>query len=427
MFPERFNNKTNGVTPRRWLLMANPALAQLITEAIGDGWVTDLSQLRGLAPLADDAAFRERFLHAKRQAKDALCRLAQAIVRSGRRSRHDLRQPDQAHPRVQAAAAQRAAHRHALQPAAARSGARSMTPRTFFFAGKAAPAYHLAKLIIKLINNVAAHRSTTTRRRAGGCRVLFLPDYNVSLAERLIPASDVSEQISTAGYEASGTGNMKFMMNGALTVGTRDGATIEMARGSGRGQLLPVRADGRAGGRQPRLVRSRGGTTTHDPETREALDLIFSDHFSRDEPGIFDPIREALLTRGDYYMHLADLKSYAEAQERVGAAVRGSATWARKADPQRRLLRSLLQRPDDRRVRRRDLERPAVSGAIEQRLRPHLREGVQWGAVKWPISLLTMSRLKPESRARSMMLALWAMTRPRSATLRSQPCGSTAT
>ncbi len=189
-------------------------------------------------------------------------------------------------------------------------------PRTFFFAGKAAPAYTLAKLIIKLINNVAAVIDADPAVR-GRLKVLFLPDYNVSLAERLIPASDVSEQISTAGYEASGTSNMKFMMNGALTVGTRDGATIEMAEAAGEENffLFGLTAE--------QVASNRGWYNPHwhyehEPETRRALDMIRSDDFSRGEPGIFEPIRDTLLTHGDHYMHLADLTAYVETQERVG-------------------------------------------------------------------------------------------------------------
>jgi starch phosphorylase len=169
-------------------------------------------------------------------------------------------------------------------------------------------------------------------RRQGGARlrVVFVPDYCVSVAERLIPASDVSEQISTAGYEASGTGNMKLMMNGALTIGTRDGATLEMAEEMGEDNifLFGLTADEVAGSRgwySPRWHYD------HEPETRRALDLVFSDHFSRDEPGIFNPIREALLTHGDHYMHLADLKSYCEAHERLGAFYADRGGWTRKA------------------------------------------------------------------------------------------------
>ena len=205
----------------------------------------------------------------------------------------------------------------------------NIVPRTFFFAGKAAPAYRLAKLIIKFINNLAATIDGDPAAR-GKINVVFLPEYNVSLAERLIPASDVSNQISTAGYEASGTSNMKFMMNGALTVGTRDGATIEMAEEAGEENffLFGLTAD--------QVQNNRGWYNPHwhydnEPETRAALDLIFSDYFSRNEPGIFAPLRDTLLTNGDYYMHLADLTSYCWAQEAAGALYANPGEWARKA------------------------------------------------------------------------------------------------
>jgi starch phosphorylase len=201
-------------------------------------------------------------------------------------------------------------------------------PRTFFFAGKAAPAYHLAKVIIKFINNLAETIDNDPMTR-GRLKVLFLPDYSASMAERLIPAADVSNQISTAGYEASGTSNMKFMMNGALTIGTRDGATIEMAQEAGEENffLFGLTAEQVAG--------SRGSYKPqwhydNDPEARAALDLIFADYFNRHEPGIFAPLRDALLTNGDYYMHLADLKSYLEADQRLCDLYAESAEWARK-------------------------------------------------------------------------------------------------
>jgi len=184
-------------------------------------------------------------------------------------------------------------------------------------------------VIIKFINNLAATINTdpAVNRRL---KVVFVPDYRVSVAERLIPASDVSEQISTAGYEASGTSNMKFMMNGALTIGTLDGATVEMAEEAGRENLFLF------GLTAEQVVNSRGWYNPrwhyeHEPETRAALDLIFSEHFNRHEPGIFDPIREALLMHGDYYMHLADLMSYSEAQGRVGQLYADRKGWASKA------------------------------------------------------------------------------------------------
>ncbi|HSC14980.1 MAG TPA: glycogen/starch/alpha-glucan phosphorylase, partial [Gammaproteobacteria bacterium] len=202
-------------------------------------------------------------------------------------------------------------------------------PRTFLFAGKAAPAYRMAKLIIKLINNIAGTLDGDPLVR-GRLKVLFLPDYNVSLAELLIPAADVSEQISTAGYEASGTGNMKFMMNGALTIGTRDGATIEMAQEAGEENffLFGLTAE--------EVANSQGW---YDPrwhyanerETRAALDLIFSNQFSRNEAGAFEPIRHALLEAGDFYRHLADLKAYADAHSRLETLYADTHEWSRKA------------------------------------------------------------------------------------------------
>ena len=204
-----------------------------------------------------------------------------------------------------------------------------MAPRTFFFAGKAAPAYHLAKIIIKFINNLAGTIDGDPVAR-GKIKVLFLPEYDVTLAERLIPASDVSNQISTAGYEASGTSNMKFMMNGALTLGTRDGATIEMAQAAGEENFFLF-------GLTAQQVAASAGWYNpswhyeNEPETRAALDLIFSDHFSRNEPGVFNELRDTLLTRGDHYMHLADLKSYLDADQRLVELYADQAAWARKA------------------------------------------------------------------------------------------------
>ena len=229
-----------------------------------------------------------------------------------------------------------------------------MTPRTFFFAGKAAPAYQLAKLIIKFINNLAGTIDGDPAVR-GRLKVVFLPEYCVSLAERLIPASDVSNQISTAGYEASGTSNMKFMMNGALTIGTRDGATIEMAEEAGEENffLFGLTAEQVAG--------SRGWYNPHwhydnEPETRAALDLIFSDHFSRNEPGVFAPLRDTLLTHGDHYMHLADLDVLPRGGPAAGRAVRRPGRLGAQGHPERGRLRQVLQRPHHRRVRRRHLE-----------------------------------------------------------------------
>src|SRR5262245_39086006 len=327
MFPERFGNKTNGVTPRRWLLLANPGLARVITEAIGDGWITDLGELKKLKRLAGDGSFRDGFLAAKRSAKVGFADWLRAssgvtvdpdtIFDSQVKRIHEYKRQLLNALRIVV-----------LYNRLRKDPTLPMTPRTFLFAGKAAAAYHLAKLIIKLLNNLADTIDADPVAR-GRLKIVFLPEYNVSLAERLIPASDISNQISTAGYEASGTSNMKFMMNGALTVGTRDGATIEMAQEAGEENffLFGLTAEQVAG--------SRGWYNPHwhydnQPEVREALDLMFSDHLSRNEPGIFAPLRDTLLARGDYYMHLADLVSYLEADDNLRALYADPNAWARK-------------------------------------------------------------------------------------------------
>src|SRR4029453_3237048 len=284
LFPERFSNKTNGVTPRRWLLMSNPRLARMITEAIGDGWTTDLSQLKKLKSMAGDQALQHDFLKAKRDAKLQFADWLK-LTTGETVDPHSIF--DCQIKRIHEYKRQllNALRIVVLYNRLRENPNLNMTPRTFFFAGKAAPAYQLAKVVIKFINTLAETIDGDPTIR-GRLKVLFLPDYCVSLAERLIPASDVSNQISTAGYEASGTSNMKFMMNGALTIGTRDGATIEMAEEAGEENffLFGLTAD--------EVAASRGRYNPHwhydnEPETRAALDLIFSDHFSRNEPGVF--------------------------------------------------------------------------------------------------------------------------------------------
>jgi starch phosphorylase len=328
MFPERFGNKTNGVTPRRWLLLANRPQARRITEAIGDGWITDLSQLSKLKPLADDKAFRDAFRVAKREAK---AHFAEWLKSTSGQTVDPETVFDSQVKRIHECKRQllNALRVVVLYNRLRQNPGLDLGPRTFFFAGKAAPAYRLAKLIIKFINNLAGTIDGDPTVR-GRLKVLFLPEYDVSLAERLIPASDVSNQISTAGYEASGTSNMKFMMNGALTIGTRDGATIEMAQEAGEENffLFGLTAEQVAG--------SRGWYSPqwhydNEPETRAALDLIFSDHFSRNEPGVFAPLRDVLLTHGDHYMHLADLRSYLEADQRLLGLYAEPDAWVRKA------------------------------------------------------------------------------------------------
>jgi starch phosphorylase len=328
MFPERFNNKTNGVTPRRWLLMCNPALASTITDAIGDGWMTDLNQLSRLKPLADDRRFRDAFRSAKRQGKAQFADWLKST--SGQSVDPDTIFDCQV-KRIHEYKRQllNALRIVVLYNRLRENPGLDMPPRTFFFAGKAAPAYHLAKVIIKFVNNLAATIDADPGVRKK-IKVVFLPDYRVTLAEQLIPASDVSNQISTAGYEASGTSNMKFMMNGALTIGTRDGATIEMAQEAGEENFFLF------GLTAQQVTDSRGWYSPwwhyqNEPETRAALDLIFSDHFSRNEPGVFESLRTAFLSNGDFYMHLADLKSYLEADEALTQLYTRPDDWSRKA------------------------------------------------------------------------------------------------
>ena len=328
IFPERFNNKTNGVTPRRWLQVCNPGLSGLITDAIGDVWIRDLSELRKLKAFTEDNGFRDDFRKAKRNAKRQFCEWLhwstgqsvdpESIFDCQVKRIHEYKRQFLNALRIVV-----------LYNRLHENPELDVQPRTFFFAGKAAPAYRLAKVIVKFINNLAAtiDGDPAVRKRL---KVVFLPDYCVSLAEHLIPASEVSNQISTAGYEASGTSNMKFMMNGALTIGTRDGATIEMAAEAGEENffLFGLTAD--------QVIGSRGWYNPHwhyehEPETRQALDLIFSDYFSRYEPGVFDPLRDMLLTHGDHYLHLADLNSYLTADAQLTALYADSDQWARKA------------------------------------------------------------------------------------------------
>ncbi len=327
LFPERFNNKTNGITPRRWLLAANPTLVGHITEAIGDGWITDLAELAMLKPFADDTGFRDAVRQAKRQSKSRFASWLKStaglvvdpddIFDSQVKRIHEYKRQLLNGLRVVALYNRLREDPHL-----------AMAPRTFFFSGKAAPAYRLAKLIIKFLNSLADTINADPAMR-GRLKVVFLPEYCVSLAERLIPATDVSNQISTAGYEASGTSNMKFMMNGALTIGTRDGATIEMAEAAGEENffLFGLGAE--------QVASNRGWYSPqwhydNEPETRKTLDSIFSGHFNAREPGIFEPLREPLLTR-DHYMHLADLTSYLEADRRLLELYADPQAWARKA------------------------------------------------------------------------------------------------
>jgi starch phosphorylase len=328
IFPERFNNKTNGVTPRRWLLLANPGLSRVITEAIGDSWITDLSQLSRIRPLASDKSFRSAFRNARREAK---WQFADWLRRNSGQTINPDTMFDCQIKRIHEYKRQLMnVLRIVVLYNRARQHPESPTPpRTFIFSGKAAPAYRFANLVIKFINNLSGtiDGDPVVRDRL---RVVFLPDYSVSLAEHLIPASDVSNQISTAGYEASGTSNMKFMMNGAITIGTRDGSTIEMAQEAGEDNMILFGLTAAQVANNRTWYNPRRHYE-NDPDTREALNLISSDYFSRNEPGVFAPLLDNLLNGGDFYMHLADLSSYIEADARLMEMYGQPEVWVQRA------------------------------------------------------------------------------------------------
>jgi glycogen phosphorylase len=326
IFPERFNNKTNGVTQRRWLLLSNPSLSESIASAIGTGWITDLAELARLKDFSSDAGFRESILKAKRAAK--------VRFRDWLKATHGIAvDPDTIFDsQVKRIHEYKRQLLNALRVVVLYNRIRAnpsadVAPRTFLFAGKAAPAYRLAKLIIKFLNDLSTKIANDPAVR-GRLRVVFVPEYDVTLAERLIAASDVSNQISTAGYEASGTSNMKFMMNGALTIGTRDGATIEMAEAAGEDNffLFGLTAE--------QVNSSRGWYNPHwhydnEPETRAALDLIFSDEIGDKGSGVGNALRDALFTSGDRYMHLADLAAYLAADGLLLEQYRDGERWSR--------------------------------------------------------------------------------------------------
>ena len=330
LWPERFNNKTNGVTPRRWLLGANPRLSELISGVIGRAWVSRLEELHALEPYADDVGFCDEFLRVKRANKERLAR----VIRETTRVSVDPNSLFDIHAkRIHAYKRQLLNVMHIIDDyLCVREGARTPSaPRTYVFAGKAAPGYWLAKQIIKLVTSVAGVINSDRKAREW-MRVVFIPDYRVSLAELIIPAADLSEQISTAGKEASGTGNIKFAMNGALTIGTLDGANIEIRHQVGAENIFifgltaeQVQGLTAEGGYRPREHYER------DPAARRVLDALASDLFCPNEPGLFQWIRDALLDPGDEHVHLADLVSYLRSHAFAGAEYAQTGTWSRKA------------------------------------------------------------------------------------------------
>ncbi|MDM0091251.1 MULTISPECIES: glycogen/starch/alpha-glucan phosphorylase [unclassified Variovorax] len=333
IFPERFNNKTNGVTPRRWLAQANPSLAALLDQRIGRGWRRDLTQLEALRPMAQQPAFVRAFRHAKRENK---LRLANWIeqhlaITVDTDAMFDVQVKRIHEYKRQLLNVLHVVSRYQRIVAAHETGQTSeLVPRVVVFAGKAASAYHAAKLVIRLINDVAA--VVNNDPRVGKLlKVVFLPNYSVSLAEVIMPAADLSEQISTAGTEASGTGNMKFALNGALTIGTLDGANVEMKDNVGDdnififGNTTPEVADIRAHGYQPRSFYEA------NPELQGVLDAIRDGKFSPGEPARYQGIYDTLVNWGDQYLLLADYASYVETQARVDALYRDPDAWTRMA------------------------------------------------------------------------------------------------
>lgn len=330
LWPEKFNNKTNGVTQRRWVLKSNPGLAGLITEVIGDKWITDLGLLRSLEDYADAPQFQMEFTNIKHANKQ---RLAQTIrdktgVVCDPNSLFDIQVKRIHEYKRQLLNCMRIIHEYV---SLVEDGRAPLVPRTYIFAGKAAPSYWAAKQIIKLINNLG-EIINNDRRVDGLMRVVFIPDYRVSLAERIIPAADLSEQISTAGMEASGTGNMKFAMNGALTIGTLDGANIEIREEVGDENIFifGLKAEEVRAMREGRTYNPRAHYETNT-DLRRVMDAINSNRFCPGEPGLFSWIYSSILDQGDYYFHLADLPSYIQAQERVGEEFKQVENWASKA------------------------------------------------------------------------------------------------
>jgi glycogen phosphorylase len=327
MYPSKFNNKTNGVTPRRWLLLCNPDLAQLITSRIGPAWVTDLDQLRALEPLATESDFAEEFRRVKLANKKKLAARVheEAGITLDTAAIFDV-QVKRLHEYKRQLL--NALHAVWLWMRARENPSAVVHPRTFLFGAKAAPGYQLAKSIIRLINGVGEVVNADANRT--GIQVVFLPNYRVSLAERIIPAADVSEQISTAGKEASGTGNMKFALNGALTLGTLDGANIEIREAVGAENffLFGLTADEvettLARGYRPRSV------VEQDPELKAVLELVGSGFFSPEDRSAFRPLVDALLDE-DRFLVLADFRAYVEAQNRVAHAYLQRDDWTRMA------------------------------------------------------------------------------------------------
>jgi starch phosphorylase len=329
LWPERFNNKTNGVTPRRWLAQANPGLAALIDQRLGPDWRRELERLEGLRDYAHDSCFMASFRAIKRANKERLAAYVQkqlciALDPDAMFDVHVKRMHEYKRQLLNVL------HVVTRYQAILANPQADWVPRVVIFAGKSASAYHFAKLVIRLINDVAAVVNDDPRI-GGRLKVVFIPNYRVSLAELIIPAADLSEQISTAGTEASGTGNMKLALNGALTIGTLDGANVEIREQVGAdnififGNTAAEVAEIRAGAYRPRDIYEA------DPLLRQALDAIRDGVFSPQQPDRYRNIFDALVNHGDHYLLLADYASYVATQRQVDAVFRQPDEWSRRA------------------------------------------------------------------------------------------------
>ncbi|MCL7487133.1 MAG: glycogen/starch/alpha-glucan phosphorylase [Desulfobulbaceae bacterium] len=331
LYPDRFNNKTNGITPRRWLLLCNPPLSNLISKRIGTDWITDLTKLKQLTRYADDKVFQEMFMAVKKTNKRRLARLISTLcgVDVDTESLFDVqvkRIHEYKRQLLNILHVITLYHRIVSQPE------KDFLPRTVIFAGKAAPGYRKAKLIIKLITSVAETINCDLRVR-DLLKVIFLPNYGVSLAEKIIPAADLSQQISTAGTEASGTGNMKFALNGALTIGTLDGANVEIREEVGPDNIFifgltveQAEYERKMPGRTPRSIYEQ------NPEIRLVVDSIRDGSFSKSNKNLFQSIVDDLLDHHrDPYLHLIDLEDYLQCQEQVARTYRDKKKWCRMA------------------------------------------------------------------------------------------------
>ena len=329
VYPDRFNNKTNGITPRRWLLGCNPELSKLIDGKVSSGWMTDLEKLRELEAYAGDTSFQEDFMAIKLRNKKLLGEIIEqkigleidpeAVFDSQIKRLHEYKRQ---HLNL--------LHILTLYRRLLHNPDLEVSKRVFIFGAKAAPGYHLAKVIIHAINLVARRINEDSRIR-DRIKVIFWPNYGVSAAERIIPASDLSEQISTAGKEASGTGNMKFALNGALTIGTLDGANVEIRDEVGIdnififGKTVEGIQELRDEGYNPYSYYEQ------DEELKAVIDWISSDYFSPDEGKVLSDLSKSLLEWGDPYFVLADYRSYIEAQDKVGEVYSDKSLWAEMA------------------------------------------------------------------------------------------------